>query len=762
MAPTDRRQARAGRRDSLLVNISLVAYVLCAYALPTPSAAQENAEAVGSATPVGVPPDVDGTPNEPIWETATPLRDFTQRVPRDGQPATERTEVRILYDEEALYVGVWAYDSRSDAIVPGEAIRDFDLAQSDAVLVILDTFRDEQNAFVFGTNPVGIEYDGQVANSGQGGGGFFLGGGNAGNRRQQGGAGGGFNLNWDGSWTVRTSRDSEGWYAEFRIPFSTLRYGEGEDQTWGLNVSRRVRRLNEQSFWASVPREFDEYRLNYAGALEGLRPPTQRLVRVTPYALQKAVRDYQAGDQSFSYPTEVGGDAKVQLTQGLTLDATVNTDFAQVEVDDVQNNLTRFTLFFPEKRPFFLENAGFFQVGGGGSELFFSRNIGITDEGPVPIQGGARLSGRAVGLNVGLLHIETDGLDLPGNQASLPGNRYSVARLAKELPNRSRIGGAFLRRSSGEVNDWNRTFAVDGQLGIGEAITLSSFASRTETPGLDGRDHAFDVTGGWTSRAFRGTLTYREVGEDFNPELGFLPRDGYRYTQAFGMLYLRPDRFGLREVRPHVSFFTYRDIETGFTETSRLHIDSHFEFGDGMEIHPAFNWVKEGLEEPFEITDGIAIPVGTYSGWEAGWVFFTDESAPLSFNGGLNAGSFLSGDRIRPYGTVTARYNSKLSAAVRVDYNDVNLPEGDFEATLLGLRLAYFVTPRISVQSLTQYSNLADAWSTNIRLAWLDQAGSGLFLVYNQANGFDSLARDTPLNRAFTVKYSKLFDVAAW
>ncbi|MDX1493173.1 MAG: DUF5916 domain-containing protein [Longimicrobiales bacterium] len=700
-------------------------------------------------------------PDEAVWQQAQVLDGFVQRVPRDGQPATEGTEVRVLFDDDALYVAVWAFDSRPSSIVEGEAIRDYDLQQSDAVILIFDTFGDEQNAFVFGTNPVGIEYDGQVTNSGQGGGGFFLGGGRTGARRQQGGAGGGFNLNWDASWTVETSRDDRGWYAEFRIPFSTLRYGAGEEQAWGLNVSRQVRRLNEQSFWAPIPREFDQYRLNYAGTLEGLRPPTQRLVQVTPYALQKAVRDYQAGDTEFSYPTEVGGDAKVQITQGLTLDLTVNTDFAQVEVDEVQTNLTRFSLFFPEKRPFFLENAGFFQVGGGGAELFFSRRIGISDAGPVPILGGGRVSGRVQGLNVGLLHIATDELSVAGSTV-VPENQYTVARLAKELPNRSRIGGAFMRRGSDMSDDWNRTYAVDGQLGLGEAITMSSFLARTETPGLDGRDHAFDVQGGWTSRRFRGTVNYRQVGEDFNPELGFLPRDGYHYTQVFGMLYFRPDWWSIREVRPHVSYFTYRDIDTGFTETSRVHIDSHVEFQDGMEFHPAVNWVREGLEEPFRITDDITVPVGTYDGWEMAWVFYTDESAPISFNGGLDAGSFLSGDRVRPYGTVTARYGSTASVSLRLDYNDVDLAEGSFEATVVGLRLAYFVTPSVSLQSLTQYSDLADAWSTNVRFAWLDEAGSGLFIVFNQANGFDSLDIGTPLNRAFTIKYSKLFNLARW
>lgn len=716
--------------------------------------ARPTARAVRTPTPIVV----DGRLDEAAWSSAPALDGFIQREPDDGAPASEPTVARVLFDAEALYVGVWLHDSSPESIVRGEAIRDYDLEQSDAVLLVFDTFRDEQNALVFGTNPAGIEYDGQVANEGRGGGRFFGGGGSTQNRRQQAGAGGGFNLNWDASWEVATSVGREGWFAEFRIPFSTLRYGAGSTQSWGFNVARRIRRLNEQSFWAPVPRQFDQFRLNYAGVLEGIEPPAQRTLYVTPYILQKALRDYQAGDTEFAYPNEVGGDLKVQLTPSLTVDATFNTDFAQVEVDDVQTNLTRFSLFFPEKRPFFLENAGFFSVGGGGAELFFSRRIGLDASNAVPIVGGARMSGKTAGLNVGLLHIRTDDVDA----LAVPETDYSVIRLARELPNRSRIGGAFIRRASSVTNDWNRVMALDGQLGIGEPITLSSFVARSETPGRDGRDHIVDVQGSYTDRDWRWTVNVREVGEDFNPEVGFLPRAGYRYYQGFGMYHIRPGRWSIREIRPHASYFTYRDLDTGFQETSRWHLDSHVEWESGMELHPAWNWVREGLEEPFEIAEGIVVPAGTYDGWESALVFNTDESAPVSFTGGMNAGSFLSGSRVNPYGTLTVRNGSRFSASLRVDYNDVELKEGSFTATLAGLRLAYFFTPRIYLQSLTQYTDQGDAWSTNIRFGWLDTAGTGLFIVYNQANGLDALKMDTPLNRALTIKYTRLFNLASW
>ena len=718
-----------------------------------PVEATAPADAVVTAVRASGPVRIDGRLDDAAWQDAPLMSDFIQRAPWDGQPATERTEVRTLFDDEALLIGVWAYDSNVDGIVPGEAIRDYQVEDSDAVVIILDTYRDEQNGFVFGTTPAGIEYDGQVANEGQGGG-FFLGGGLNSRQRQQAGAGGGFNKNWDGSWTVATTRDARGWYAEFRIPFNTLRYGS-ENSSWGFNVSRRIRRKNEESFWSPVPREFSLYRLNYAGELAGLELPFRRLGTVTPYVLGSTARDYQTEDE-FDQSSEVGGEAKLQLTQGLTLDLTVNTDFAQVEVDDQQVNLTRFSLLFPEKRPFFLENAGFFTVGGGGADLFFSRNIGIAGGQQVPILGGGRISGKAAGLNVGLLHIVTD--DLDGVTA---GNAYSVARVARELPNRSRVGGIVVNRSGDLDGDHNRTFALDGQVGIGEAVTLSSFVGRTETPGLGLDDHIVDLNLGWSSRNWRGSAQARDVGEHFNPEVGFAPREGYRYYQLFNMYYIRPES-GLREIRPHVSYFTYLARKEGvardFQESARLHVDAHFEWPDGMVFSPAMNWVREGLVQPFAIrgTDVVVAP-GTYEGWEAAWRFNTNSSADVSFDAGIDWGSFLSGDRRGGFTTVTFRHGSAFSTALRVEYNDVELAEGSFQTTLAGVNLGYFFTPRIYVQSLIQYSDQIDRWSANVRFGWLNTAGTGLFIVYNDVQGVDDLSG--PLGRSFIVKFTRQFNV---
>ena len=701
-------------------------------------------------------PVIDGRPDEAVWQSVSPLTGFIKREPNDGARASERTEVRLLYDSDAIYVGVWAYDSRADQIVPGEAIRDFEVTDADAVIMVFDTFKDEQNGFVFGTTPAGIEYDGQVASAGSGGG-FFLGGGSNNQRRFQAGAGGGFNKNWDGSWEVAATQDGEGWYAEFRVPFNTLRYGSEVEQ-WGFNISRRVRRLNEEVFWSAVPREFNLYRLDFAGALEGLEPPLRRAVTVTPYALGSTARDYSVAGSEFVENSEFGGEAKAQITQGLTLDLTVNTDFAQVEVDDAQVNLTRFPLLFPEKRPFFLENAGFFTVGGGGVDLFFSRRIGIDDGAPVPIKGGGRLSGRAAGLNVGLLHIQTDGL-LDGSDRS----SWSVARVAKELPSRSRVGGIFTDRRSDLSGDNNQVYAMDAQVGLGDAVTVTSYFARTETEGASSGE-AFDVTAGVTTRAFRGNATIQQVGQDFDAQIGFVPRRGHRYYQLFGMYNIRPTSV-FRELRPHISYFTYRNradvAPQGFEISSRWHIDNHWQWDSGMELHTGANHVTEGLYEPFTIPGvGVTVPVDVYRGWEAQFVFFTDQSRALSFNSRLNWGSFLSGSKRTPSADVTYRYGDRSSITAALAYNDVDLPEGTFTTTLGSVKLGYFFTPRIYMQGLVQYSTQVDRWSTNLRFGWLNTAGTGLFVVYNDVQGFDTL--QGPQGRSLFIKFTRQFNLAGF
>ncbi len=733
---------------------------LAGMALATPVLGQSVGPG-GAATPSAVTapsgravraaraPVVDGRLDDPAWADAPVLGGFVQHEPMEGRPATEPTEVRFLFDGEALYVGAWMFDSDPAGIVVGEARRDVDLSNLDSFLLVFDTYRDGQNAFVFGTSPAGVEFDGQVTREGEGGFGGNI------NTRQTRGSGGGLNINWDGDWTVRTSRDERGWYAEFRIPFSTLRYAGGSPQTWGFNASRTLRRRNERSVWSPLPREYSLYRISVYGTLEGIEPPVRRVAAVTPFGLMSVAKDY-TGDIIMppSVDASFGADAKLGLTPSLTLDLTWNTDFAQVEVDDQQVNLTRFNLFFPEKRPFFLENAGTFSVGTPETvELFFSRRVGIgPDRREVPLLGGGRLTGKVAGMTLGFLDIQAD--SRPGVAA----NNFGVVRLARDLPGRSRLGViAVSRLNTDSTADYNLTYGLDGRLGLGRFVLFDGYAARTETPGRTGPEHALNLSGSYAGRTWFVGAAYREVGRDFNPEVGFLSRGDSRFTSLRVLRYIRmPESSVLKELRPHISYREYFGFD-GFSETRLIHFDTHFDFRNGAFFQlPAFNLTREGLRAPFEISPGVVVPAGTYDNQEIGFTYNTNLGAPVSVQGRIDVGGFYSGRRVGTSSTLNVR-QGKTVAALRLTLDDVHLPQGDFTTTLVGLKLAYSFTPGMYLQSLVQYSNQARTVQGNVRFGWLSRAGTGLFLVYNDIERTG--ANRGPEQRAFIVKFTRLLDL---
>lgn len=735
------------------------------------AAAQELPRA--AATRASLAPTVDGRLDDGAWAAADLLTGFVQREPMEGRPVSERTEVRVLQDGEALYIAAWLYDRSAGAIVDGQTLRDASLNDADAFVVLLDTYRDQQNGFVFGTNPAGIEFDGQVSGEGQGGG--------PGSGRQQSGSGAGFNLNWDGSWVVATSRDADGWYAEMRIPFSTLRYGRGGTQLWGLNFERRIRRTNEQAVWSPVPRQFSLYRVSMAGTLE-VEAPVRRTLNVSPYVLGEAFKDYMVAAPEVERSVKVGGNAKVGITQSLTLDLTVRTDFANAEVDDQQVNLTRFSLFYPEKRSFFLENAGTFAVGASRSaELFFSRRIGLAGGLEVPIQAGARMTGKVGNVQLGLLNIQTDELlDEPdpltgARQRLAPANNFGVARAYWELGNRTQVGGIFVSRlNTGDTDDYNLTCGLDARVGVGDALTLDGWLGLTATPrlralpdgpsGFNHGEYGFGTGGSYVTRDWQVSAGYRQIGDAFNPEVGFANRRAYRHVNARVVRHIRtPGTSWFREFRPHVSWSQYWSLD-GFTEEYLVHIDNHFAFENGAFFQlPGFNFSGEGLEEPFQIREGIVIPRGTYHNIDWEFRANTNRGAPLSLSGGWDLGGFYSGTRFGPNATVSYRHRDRLTASLRANYFDVRLDEGHFTTAVVALNGSYAFTPRVYVQANLQYNDDTRDVSTNVRLGWLDTAGTGLFIVINDTEHRGSLARTGilagPRQRQLVVKYTRLFDL---
>ena len=747
--------------------LSFVAPLLCVAAflaiLPLGGAAQSAPDpkprpSAGVGVIQGAPPVIDGRLDDAAWQNAPVATDFIQSAPFDGSAVSEHTEVRMLQDENALYIGAWLFDSTPSGIIVGESRRDASPSETDAFLIILDTFLDGQNGFVFGTTPSGIEYDGQVTREGQGGGG---------GERAMRGSGGGFNLNWDGSWTVATSRDQGGWYAEFRIPFSTLRYERGENMTWGVNFSRSIRRKNEEAFWAAIPRQFDLYRVSMAGRMEGINAPFRRSMTVTPYVLGSGQKDYRlvGGDPDFN--GEVGGDAKISLGPNLTLDLTVNTDFAQVEADEEQVNLSRFSLFFPEKRPFFLENAGTFSVGSNQAvELFFSRRIGIDRGRQTPIVGGGRLTGRVAGNVVGLMSVQGGDLELPDPETGIPvtvspANNYSVARVVRELPNRSRVGTILVSRlNTQDTDDYNVTYGADFRWGARPELVVDGYAARTTTPGMDGGQYAYNLSANYNSRNWTHTAAFREVAEGFNPEVGFLPRTEYRFVSLTTLRRFQfPDIPWFYELRPHVNYREHFGLD-GFSETRWIHIDSHFQFANGAFFQlPSINLTREGLREPFEISPGVVVPAGTYNNLDWGFAYNSNLSAPIRIEGRIDIGGLYDGFRKGGSATVSGRITDAFQASIRAQYNDVDLDGGSFQTAVVGIRAAYSFTPRVYIQSLIQYNDQTRNLSSNIRFGWLNTAGTGLFLVYNDLEHTGSLSRTGiergPLERGLILKFTR-------
>ena len=703
---------------------------------------------------VAEPPTVDGNVlDDPAWKAAPVITGFRQEQPDEGQPASENTEVRIVFTRDTLYIGVVCFDREPSSIIVSDSRRDAGLDETDSFRIILDTYRDRQNGFVFGTNPAAIEYDGQVTNEGQGGGGL------SGN--QQTGSGAGFNLNWDAAWEVRTLIDERGWHAEFAIPFRTLRFPAGTDQSWGVNFQRNIRRRNERAYWAPIPRQYNLYRLSLAGTLSGLQTPTIRSFRATPYVLGNALSSGVRPVES-KVLGDVGADFKYTLTPSLALDATINTDFAQVEVDDQQVNLDRFALFFPEKRPFFLENAGFFSVGNPGEiDLFFSRRIGLGANGEaIPILGGGRVSGKAGDYNIGVLNMQTDDY-----QDRLASNNFSVLRISRDLPNRSSVGGLFVnRQGTGNLaapDDHNRTYALDGKWGVGQNTVLSSFVARTETPGVQDEDYAFNVRSRTNVSRFDLELGYQEVGDRFNPEVGFLSRRGYRKPDARLLTRWRPNNFfNIQELRPHVSYRAFWGHD-GLQETGYMHIDNHWQFRNAYEVHTGMNLTLEGVRTPFEIYPGIFVPPGTYEHKEAQLVMMTNQGAPVSLNLQTFIGGFFGGNRWTLNPTLRMRAGEALSTEISYSRNDVDLPWGAFTTNLIRTRLSYSFNPRTFVQGLVQYNDRADLWSMNFRFGWLQAANTGLFVVYTDTHGLYDLFPDRAqrTDRSLIVKFSRMFDV---
>jgi uncharacterized protein DUF5916/cellulose/xylan binding protein with CBM9 domain len=720
------------------------------------------------------PPTIDGRLSDEVWGSVPPFTDFTQLDPTEGAPATERTEVRVLFDRTNVYVGIVCFDSEPGKIIVSQARRDSPLTDVDAVVVVLDTFNDNQNAFVFGTNALGIEYDGQVAGEGQTAGLSTPGqasGGLSTSGQQRGGISA-FNPNWDGDWRVKAAITERGWEAEMAIPLKTLRYAPGSDRTWGFNVMRNIRRKNEQVFLSRIPRGFDIYRVSMAAKLTGLELPARRDLKVIPYALASANKDYTAASDQLDRRGDVGFDVKWGVRPSLTADFTVNTDFAQVEADDEQVNLTRFDLFFPEKRPFFLENATTFQFGAPQQiDLFNSRRIGLSGLGssgtPIDIIAGARLSGKLGHYNVGILNMQTaKTTDERTDRLVAPSNNFGAVRVQREV-GRSTFGGAFVSRqgvgSPAGPDSFNRAYGLDANIQVSRNAKLFTFIARSDSPGAKGSDYAGRVFYSFQNNLWQASAGYSQVGDRFDSEVGFVPRKGYRRPEYRLFLQAQPKRWPwIRRISPHTSYAGYYGFD-GQLQSS----NHHFHY---FEIQPArggrFGLVVDRAQDrplvPFLVYNAngrrVVIPPGLYTWYQPYGEFLSDPSAAFAGSVRIKGGGFYDGDfrSVELLGSV--RGGSRFTGSIGLTRQRIVLPGGRFTTDLVPVKASYSFTTLASLQALVQYNSQTTLLSSNIRLALLNRSGTGLFVVYNDRRDTSSFNPAEVLGRSFIVKYTRLLD----
>ena len=709
---------------------------------------------------------LDARMDEPAWSQAPVATDFIQNDPRTDNPASEKTEVRVLYDNDNPYFGVYAYDSQTGRIIISDLRKDFNRGNGDAFEVVLDTFGDRRNGYQFATNAAGAKWDAQMVNEG----------------RET-------NANWDGIWNVRARVVEDGWVAEIAIPFRTLKFRSEDVQTWGINFQRKIRHRNEDSYWSPLPRIYDLNRVSLAGTLsgmEGVRPGANFRIKpyvVTGFSQPHGEMDLLPGEKDeipfcrwasggHCFNTDFGVDVKYSLTPGLTWDFTYNTDFAQVEADEQQINLTQFRLFFPEKREFFLENSGIFQFGagwdrnaGGGRAstlnndllLFHSRTIGIArnpetgDTVAIPILGGTRLTGRiGSSWEVGFLNIQQKEFG-----DAIEATNFTVARLKRNILANSDIGVMFVNKEEMNSPHFNRVLGFDANFRFGQSMSVNGFLAKSFTEGGGDDNVAGRFRARYTDTKWDATVSYTSIQEDFVDEMGFVPRTGvHKLYGQFGRTF-RPERFRrwLRQVgyHNHFDYLMNRDGDL----TIRHGLDHHIpiQFQDGSRIELGMNPTMETFDEPFTLNRnrGIVIPAGTYSFNEYFVTYTSDESRAISGEVDYFNGHFYTGYKHSYTLSGTFRLGYRFATTIGLTHHNINLPQGHYKTNLITARVNYSFSTNMFLNALIQYNNDTNQVSSNIRFNLIHRPLSDLFVVYNERR--TSISNDL-VDRALILKFT--------
>lgn len=700
-----------------------------------------------SALRVSVPISLDGLLDETVWRDAAPADGFVQREPREGAPATEPTEVRVLYDDKNLYFGITCRDDEPGLIVANEMRRDAELRNEDFAEIIIDTYNDHRNAFYFVVNALGARRDALIRDEG-----------------------GSVNRDWDGIWSAKTARGPEGWTAEIAIPFRTLRFTKDARQTWGINFGRSVARKREESYWTPILRDYGFYgrmKISFYGHLVGLEGVHQgEMFQVMPYVIGGANKPEAA--EPFKGQASAGLDMKVRLTSNVTADLTVNTDFAQVESDQEQFNLTPYSLFFPEKREFFLEGADVFRVGERSSEfnlgstlLFYSRTIGLSSDGmEIPVLGGTKVMGKAGKYDLGFLDIMTGStsyLDDYDTRVDIGRTNYSVFRLKRDLFEKSSIGVIAMSKDPFSGGASNRTAGLDFNLSLGQSFKTDGFLARTFTPGLEGSDWGGNFNASYGDDFWDLGLAYTDIGENFNAEMGFVPRTDIQKIKVNAGVGPRPRFLGLRQsflmnevtyIQDHSGRVLGRDLFSGVFNT----------FQNGSQLFLGFSGSYEYIEEDFEISDGVIIPAGGYSYNNFMLMANTDRSRRVALGGHLQLGEFYNGHLASIEGQGYLRLTRNFTAELRLNHNQFDLPvsDGRFASNIASGRFVYAFSPDLFAKAYVQWNDSEELVLGNFLIRWIYKPGANVYFIYNETR---TLGRGGYLeNRTLMIKASFLFN----
>ena len=665
---------------------------------------------------------IDGELDEPIWKTAPKIGDLIQRQPNPGDAPSERTEVILLRDADNLYIGVTAHDSEPEKVIGTQMERDASLNSDDRLEILLDTFRDQQNGFYFATNPAGALVDGLTF----------------GNQV--------LNTDWNAIWDLRTRRTDQGWTAEIAIPFKSLNFPKGKS-VWGFNISRRIYRKLEEDLWSGARLENQFLQVSEAGKISNMTGLNQGIgLDVRPFVAGSWLHTKATGDNDLDF--EPGLDAFYNITPSLKLTGTVNTDFGETEVDARQINLTRFSLFFPEKRSFFLEDVGVFNfastepeppggIPNAGAELipFFSRRIGLLDGQEVPINVGGKLTGKVGRTEIGFLDVHTRDTSFVGSK------NFIVGRFRQNLLEQSYVGGMFTHGNPAPGKSGN-TYGADARISTSHFLEgsrnaiVDAYGLKSDNDGVSGDDASYGLSARYPNDKWDAMVVFREIQKNFDPGVGFVQRRNVRMYRVGGSYNPRPEHFlDIQQMFHDVYYTRFDRLDNGRLESSELYItplDWHFNSGDSLHAIADYERGFERLFEPFEISPGVTLPVGDYPTDRFGAVLSTARKRPLSGSFSISYGDFWSGSAERISASIGYKLPPRFTFSLRSDQTFAHLPQGDFIARIHTSTINYAVSPRLTFSNLIQYDNRSRNLGWQSRMRWTPKPGNDLFLSFNQ------------------------------